>query len=113
MCSSNTDSSTTDSLADIGKIAGIVIGSILGFVVLVCIIVTIYLVCCRRKNQAQVWVNSCPRPQTYGQSMPMFPYTNYPQGPIQTLQTDPQRIIESPPPPYEEIIRIDNPNRKI
>lgn len=111
MCPSDTDSSL-DSISNAGKIVAIVIGSVLGLAVLICITVIIYLACCKRKPKVQVWAHPCSQPQSYGQSMAMFPYTNYPQGPIQMPQTYPSRVIEEPPPAYEEIVTMEEPNRR-
>jgi hypothetical protein len=97
------------SFSSVGTIIGIVIGSVLALGFLICVILIIYFICCKRKPQAQVWAYPCDRPQGYGQMMPMFPYS---QGPIQPLQTDPRRTIEGPPPAYEDISIIENPSEK-
>jgi hypothetical protein len=112
MCASETDSSFS-SISDNGKIFDIIIGSILCLAFLICVIVIIYLVYCKRKPKAQVWAQPAPRFQGYGQSMPMFPYTNYLQGHIHPSQTDPQGTIEELPPAYEEIATIEDSNNKI
>ncbi len=102
MCSGSIWCSTGSSVTGTGQIVGIVIGSLLGLAFLICIIVTIYMVCCKRKGQMQVWAYPFPGSQTYGQSMAMYPYPHYyPQGPMQ--QPQPIKIIEEPPPAYEEI----------
>jgi hypothetical protein len=111
LCPSDNNSSS-NSLGDIGKIVGLVIGSLLGLAVLICFIVIIYFVFCKRKPQVQVWAYSGPTSQAYEEPMPIFPYTNYPQESIQTSPTDPQKIIEEPPPAYEEINTIYNSNKK-
>ncbi len=108
MCASETNSSV-NSISDIGKIVGIVIGSILCLAFLICVTVIIYFVCCKRKPKVQVWAQPCSRFQGYGQSMPIFPYINYPQGHMNSSQ----RIIEESPPAYEEIATIENSNTKI
>lgn len=112
MCTSDSPSSL-NSIVDVGKIVGIVIGSLLALAVLICIIVTIYLLCCKRKPDTKIWAQPCSRPQGYGQSMTTFPYTHYSQGPIRPSQIGVQRITEEPPPAYEEIAYIQDPNRKV
>lgn len=97
--------SNTDSLSDAGKIVGIVVGSILGLAFLTCITVILYLIFYKRKAQARVWAYPCPRPQSYGHIMPTFPYVNYPQG---SIHLSSQKIIEEPPPAYEEINTIEH-----
>jgi len=112
MCASETNSSF-NSISDREKTVGIIIGSILCLAFLICVIVIIYLVCCKRKPKVQVWAQPCTRFQGYGQSMPMFPYANYPQGHMHSSPIDPQRTIEESPPAYEEIATIEDSNRKI
>ena len=99
---SSATSSTESSVSSTGEIIGIVIGSLIGLAFLICIIVTIYMVCCKPKAQMQVWAYPDAGSQTYGQSMAMYPYPHYfPHGPMQ--QPQPIKIIDEPPPAYEEI----------
>jgi hypothetical protein len=111
-CSGDTDSSSS-SISDVGRIIGIVIGSVVGLTFLICIIVTIYMVFHKRKSNVQVWAYPYPGSQTYGQSMPMYPYGNYPQAPIQQLQPQLQKVVDEPPPAYEEISTIEDSASKI
>ncbi|CAF0805849.1 unnamed protein product [Rotaria sp. Silwood1] len=113
VCSSSTScysytSSTFNDLANIGKIIGIVLGSILGLAILICIIAIIFCTFCKRKHQVQLWSNPSQRPPSYGQSIPIYPYTNYPQEFMASPKLDSQKIEEEPPPAYEEISTIEN-----
>jgi hypothetical protein len=101
-----------DSLNTIGKIVGIVIGSTVALAFLICISVIIYMIFCKRKPRTQVWAYPSPRPQSYGQRMCIFPYANYPGVPLSLPLTDPHRIIEEPPPAYEEINTIEHSTKK-
>ncbi|CAF2746464.1 unnamed protein product [Rotaria sp. Silwood2] len=112
VCASQT-SSTFNHLANIGKIIDIVLGSILGLAILIFIIGIIYFTFCKKKRQVQVWTHPYPRPQSYGQSMPMYPYANYPHEVTQEPKSDSQKIVEEPPPSYEEISRNENSTEKI
>ena len=99
MCSSD-----VDSLSTAGKIIGIVVGSLVGLAFLTCIIIIISMIFCKRKKHTQVWAYPCPRPQAFEQTVPMYPYGSYPEGPLPTTHT---KIIEEPPPAYEEIETIE------
>jgi hypothetical protein len=97
---------SSSSLTHIAKLVGIILGAILGFVFVVCIVAIMYLLFCKRKPRVQVWTHPYPRPPVYQQSMSTFPSVQYPQTPMEQLQPVPWKIIEEPPPAYEEI----NPN---
>jgi hypothetical protein len=99
--------SNIDSLTNGGKIVGIVVGSVLGLAFLSCIVVIFYLIFCKRRPQARVWAYPCPRPQPYGQITPTYSYSNYPHGPIRLSSTDSHKILDEPPPAYEEISTIE------
>ncbi|CAF1063359.1 unnamed protein product [Rotaria sordida] len=111
-CYSHTNS-TFDDLSNIGKILGIVIGSILGLAVLICVIAIIYLTFCKRRPQVQVWTHPLPTSVPYRQSISMYPYANYSQEPIQQAKSNFQKIVEEPPPAYEEINGMENLTERI
>jgi len=100
-CSSS-DSSSFSSMDSVGKIAGIVIGSLIGLVVLICIVIAVYFTCCKKKTNSQVWAQPYPRAENYGHS----------QVPTQLFQVESHQMIETPPPSYEEIIKKDRSNKR-
>lgn len=105
MCSSD-----ADALSTAGKIIGIVVGSVVGLAFLTCIIIIIAMIFCKRKHHTQVWAYPCPRPQqAFEQSIPMYSYGGYPGVGLPTTRT---KIIEEPPPAYEEIETIGQSTSK-
>ena len=100
-------SSEAESLSTAGKIIGIVIGSIVGLAFVTCIAIIICMMFCKRKKQTQVWAYPSQRPQAFEHPLPMYSYENYPAAPI-SIPFRHTKIIEEPPPAYEEIDTIEH-----
>lgn len=108
----SSDNNSFNSILDVGKIIGIVIGSLIGFAVLICIIVAIYSIFCKKKSNSQVWAQPMSRPRPFGESIFTHPYNGHSQVPTQIFQVESQQITETPPPSYEETVRKDVRNKR-
>ncbi|CAF1256457.1 unnamed protein product [Rotaria sordida] len=58
--------SSSSSSISVTDIIGIVIGGVLGLATVVGLIITIYVMCCKKNNQSQVWAQPHPYQSPYG-----------------------------------------------
>ncbi|CAF0837924.1 unnamed protein product [Adineta steineri] len=105
--SSNTNTSAYCAKG-IARIIGIAFGSLVGLASLICIIIIIYILFCKRKSPTQIWNQPYPTSQTYEQPMSTFPYTHYSQTSIEQSQSKSPNTTEELPPAYEEINDIEH-----